>query len=887
MSVGPGMRIGQYQIVDKLGEGGMGEVYRARDPQLGRDVAIKVLPQAFSADPERLTRFDREAQVLASLNHPNIAHVYGLERADGAQALVMELVDGPTLADRIAGRPMAVDDAIAVAVQIVDALAAAHDRGVVHRDLKPANLKIRPDGLVKVLDFGLAKLADGRGGSTVSAGGAPSFSPTITSPVHLTTAGVLLGTAGYMSPEQARGLIVDRGADIWAFGCVLFEMLSGARAFAGTDAAETIAAIIRSEPEWTRLPVDTPPALRRLLRRCLQKDRAKRLADLRDARLDLEEARSDGAAPVAPEGRRGRTGERAAWVAACLACAVVAAAVTAWRGTAANPAPRVGERHVEITTPPTTDHVSLAISPDAEKLAFVASSDGRSKLWLRSLVTGAAQPLTGTDGASFPFWSPDSRSIGFFANGHLYRVDADGSSLRALAVAPVGTGGTWSRDGVILFTVVPDAPISRVSAAGGPSSPLSKPAGPEPGQRFPQFLPDGRHFLYFVAERESRGVYVGALDARDRRRLFDADAAAVFVAPARVLFLRGGTLFTQAFNANLLQLEGSPVPLADAISVDAAGAAAVSGAAAAIVYRQGPPNRQRQLIWFDRSGRDVGVVAPPDASTPTNPALSPDGRLMALNRSVEGDVDIWLVDMARGVLSRFTVEPGPQIYPVWSPDASRIVYASSGPSRRGFNLFQRTVASSARESSLIDAPKNMIPDDWSRDGRFISYIVQDDAGRWDIEAIAMADPGRPITVTHTNFDEMGSQFSPDGRWIAYESNESGRNEIYVQPFPGTASKVIVSTGGGLQPRWGPLGKELFYVAPDGHLMAVPIHVSGDGRAIVPSVPTPLFVAPISSTRTGGSRQEYVVSSDGQRFLMNTFVEHTGSPITLVLNPVSR
>jgi serine/threonine protein kinase len=858
----------------------MGEVYRAHDRTLNRDVAVKVLPEALALDPDRLARFQREAQVLASLNHPNIAAIYGFEDSGAVQALVLELVEGPTLADRIAQGAIPLEEALPIARQIADALAAAHEHGIVHRDLKPANIKLRSDGTVKVLDFGLAKLVQPEPSSRTNL----TASPTITSPAMMTGVGVLLGTAGYMSPEQARGVAVDRGADIWAFGCVLFEMLSGTRPFPGADATETIASIIRSEPEWSRLPAGMPPSVLRLLRRCLTKDRARRLADVRDARLDIEDAQIEPANRVSPG--RSRLRERLAWSAACVLSALVAAAAMLWRPGGLSSGASLPEMRVEITTPPTSDEVSLAISPDGEKLVFVASSDGRPKLWLRSLGTGSARPLPGTDGASFPFWSPDSRSVAFFANGNLNRIDIDGSSLRTLASAPVGAGGTWNREGVILYTLVPDAPISRVPADGGKSAFVPGLQPGAPGHRFPQFLPDGRHFLYYVADSATRGVYAGTLDGSERRRLFDADAAAVFVPPARVLFVRAGTLFAQRFDPVRQQLEGNTVALAEGVSVDSVGAAAVSGSAAgSIVYRVGQANRQRQLLWFDRSGNQVGVAAAPDAATSLNPTLSADGRRVALNRSVNGNSDVWLLDLGRSVLSRFTFDPGPEIFPVWSPDGTRIVYAASNRTGAGFRMFQKPTAGAGQASPLLDTGQNMIPDDWSRDGRFISFATSS-SGNWDVGAFPLEGNAKPFPVAQTSYDELSSEFSPDGHWIAYESNESGRNEIYVQPFPNPATKTIVSTGGGLQPHWGPDGRELFYVAPDGRLMSVPLRVASDRQAIEPGSPVPLFTTRISSTRTGGSRQEYAVSADGKRFLMNTFVEQAGAPITLVLSPAS-
>jgi serine/threonine protein kinase len=879
MALAAGTRIGPYEIHALAGFGGMGEVYRARDTKLGRDVALKILPEAFANDPERLARFRREAQLLASLNHSNIAQVHGFEEDGPIHALVMEFVEGPTVAELIGPTPgQQLDDALDIARQVADALEAAHERGIIHRDLKPANIKVRHDGTVKVLDFGLAKALDTSNAISQEI----AESPTFTSPA-MTRAGVILGTAAYMSPEQARGKPVDKRADIWAFGCLVFEMLSGRRAFPGADSTETIAAIIRAEPEWSLLPVETPTGLVRVLRRCLTKDVARRSADIRDVRLDIVEALESPFKPT-PRGVPARA--HMAWLAACLFSALAIWAGTRWFDSRASIVVPP-EMHVDVTTPPTNDLVSLALSPDGQRIAFVAYSDHRPKLWVRSLATGASEALPGTDGATFPFWSPDSHSIGFFAERNLYRIDVDGGRLHKLADAPVGCGGAWNGHGDILFTFVPDAPLQRVSAEpGSAAEPLPesrKGTIPGPGQRFPQFLPDGRHFLYFVSE--TRGEYLGSLDNPLRQRLFDADAAAVFVPPDRVLFVRVDKLYSQHFDTAKQQLDGNATAIAQGVSVDAFGAAAISGSATgAIVFRLG--RRLRQFAWFDRSGSQIEVVGSADAGNPLNPALSPDGFWVALNRSTEGNVDIWLLDLARGALKRFTSGPRPEIYPVWSPDQKRIVYAAN---RTGssFNLYQKSTDDTAEERPLRESPQNMIPQDWSRDGRYVLYIGWDAGQRWDIYALPVEDASAgPIQVTKTpSFNESGGQFSPDGHWIAFESDETGRDEIWVQRFPGPGQKEMASTGGGLQPRWGKDAHELFYVAPDGKLKAVALPTI-DGK-IKPAAPVTLFDTRISSTRTAGSGHEYVVSRDGQKFLMNTFVEQSAAPITLVLNAATQ
>jgi serine/threonine protein kinase len=878
MSVKAGTRVGHFEVSVPLGAGGMGEVYRARDSKLNRDVALKFLPQVFALDGDRFARFTREAQVLAALNHPNIAAIYGLEDDGNVRALVLELIEGPTLAERIDRGAIPLDESLAIARQIADALAAAHDQGIVHRDLKPANVKVRADGSVKVLDFGLAKLtgpADGAGDDLQRV----AQSPTVTSPA-MTQAGLILGTAAYMSPEQARGRTVGRSADIWAFGCVLYEMLTGRRPFAGDDTTEIIAAIVRADPDWSRLPAATPDSIRRLLRRCLAKDPALRLADIRDARLEIDDVRN---APPEPVGGadRSRRRERLWWSAALALLAVVAAAAI-WRGSRTPAVKPPSKMHLEIATPPTTDPVSLALSPDGQKVVFVASSEGRPMLWVRSLETGASRPLRGTEGAFLPFWSPDSTSIGFFAGEKLYRVDLDGGSPRVIAAAPVGTGGTWNRDGVILYVVVPDAPIRRVSADGGTPSALPGAERRTTGQRFPQFLPDGRHFLYFVAE--TRGVYIGQLDAPDRRHLLDADAAAVFAPPGEILFVREGRLFAQQFDPARLELSGQPSAVAERVTIDARGAAAVSASSAgSVVFRTGALNRQRQLVWFDRAGREIGAVGDPDPTNPGNPSLSPDGNRLALSRTVDGNTDVWLLNLNRPVLTRFTFDALPEIYPVWSPDGARIAYGKP-IIERGFSLHIKSTSDAGQPFVASNSPPGqVIPLDWSRDGRFVLCRTGDIDKGSDLIGVSIEGAGAWFAVIETPFDERAGQLSPDGRLVAFESDESGRAEIFLQPLPTQGPKSQVSNGGGGQPRWRADGRELFYVAHDGRLMSVSVTRAADGKGIELGTPTPLFRTRVEGVPPGGIQHTYAVSADGQRFLMNTFVEQGGSPLGLIVN----
>jgi serine/threonine protein kinase len=875
VTIAAGTRFGPYEVVSALGAGGMGEVYLARDTTLGRQVALKVLPDDVARDPDRVARFRREAQILAALNHPLIAAIYGVEDAQSTPVLVLELVEGPTLAERIATGPIALEDALAIARQIAQALEAAHEQGIVHRDLKPANIKLRPDGTVKVLDFGLARaLHPAVEQSAVDAA-------TVTGAL-VTRPGVVLGTTAYMSPEQARGLALDRGADIWAFGAVFFEMLTGRRAFEGGDSAQTLASVMRSEPEWARLPAGTPESVRRVLRRCLEKERGRRLADIRDARLEIEDAQARETPHIASTTRL-RSGERLLWIAALSIVAILAASSLTWRRDAPATTPR--ERRVEINTPPTSDPVSLALSPDGEKLAFIAFSDGRPQLWVRMLDSGTAQPLRGTDGAAFPFWSPDSRTIGFFAAEKIKRVEIeDGSAPKVLGPAVIGPGATWSAEGTIVFPAVPDSPLFRISANGGVVAPLPglDQKAPGAGQRYPHFLPDGRHFLYFVAE--SRSIFVGSLDEPQRRKLFDADTAAVFAPPAEVLFVRDGVLYAQRFDVARLLPEGEPVALAKGIAVHPYGGAAVSASAeGSVAYRTGEGMRERQFVWFDRSGARVGLVGTPDRAGPVNPSLSPDGRQIAFSRTVDGNTDLWLTDVDRGVPRKFTTSPAPDICPVWVPGGGSIVFSTPGSPGSHFGLYVKPVNTDGAATPLLGTQlPRAIAMDYSQDGEYVLYRTSGGNNQWDIWAVPMKGNRTPFPLLQSPADERTAQFSPDGRWIAYESNETGPFEIYVRPFPGPGSSKRASIAGGSQPRWADDG-ELFYISPDSHLTVVSVKQQADRADLTLGVPTALFRVPTTSTVQGGLSFEYVVSADGEKFLVNTIVQQTAAPISLILN----
>jgi Tol biopolymer transport system component len=874
----------------------MGEVYRARDAKLNRDVALKVLPEVFAVDPDRLARFKREAQVLALLNHPNIAAIYGFEDSNpspgsgqpAVQALVLELVEGPTLADRIAQGTVPLDEALPIARQIADALEAAHEQGIVHRDLKPANIKLRPDGTVKVLDFGLAKALCQDGSGSV----APplSHSPTITSPALMTGMGVFLGTAAYMSPEQARGKTVDKRADIWAFGCVLFEMLASRRAFAPGDdeVADVLAAVLKTDPDWRALPTATPTAIRRLLRRCLAKDPRERLHDIADARLEIR----DTGPGDEESATTSRAGHRLAW-SFVAALALLSLALASWlvRPVQAPSGPELVFRSVIL---PPSGNVNLAaseartgrprftrglaLSPDGGRLALVApGADGRLVLYVHSLDGAGVRALAGTEGASSPFWSPDGRHIAFVAERKLKRIEAAGGPVVTLhdGTRDFSTG-TWNRDSVILFAG--DSAINRVSAAGGDASPVtSRDPSSEAPHDAPFFLPDGRRFLYSVGlfgSTTGGTVYVGSLDSPERVKLVEGGFLPAY-ADGFLLFVRDDTLMAQRFDAERLELAGEPIPLAERLLIG--GAPSTSGIYAVsqsgvLVYQAGLVAKS-ELVWLDRTGRELGTFAEPRAFSYVQ--LSPDQRHVAV--SVQDDAtrtrDLWLYDTTRGARTRLTSEPSDDFSAVWSPSGDRLAFAGRRAADRGLIVYE-TGASGSGERRLLDRNGVEIPTSWSPDGRFL--LFQTPSPGADIMVASLGADAQVSPFANTRFTEGSAQFSPDGRWVVYSSNETGRTEVYVAPFQRPGPRVPISTDGGGSPRWNHDGRGLFYIRADNTLIAV--DVSTGESAVAVGATRVLFQAEFH-----GTAFPYAVAADG-RFVVNRSVDDaTPPPITLVVN----
>jgi Tol biopolymer transport system component len=874
-----GRRVAHYSIVDKLGEGGMGVVYKARDTHLDRFVAIKVLPEAFSRDPDRLARFTREAKVMASLNHPNIATVHGVEDSGGVSVLVMEVVEGPTLAQRIALGAVPLEEALPIARQMAEALEYAHEHGVIHRDLKPANIKITSEGRVKVLDFGLAKALAQEAGPQAGTPGDPADSPTQT--MRTTSAGIILGTAAYMAPEQVRGQSVDRRADIWSFGVVLYEMLTGRQLIGGPTISDTLAAVLTSEPDLTPVPAGA----RRIVERCLRKDPHQRWQAMGDVRIAMEEVPAGGITEAAPAPLwKSMLPWIAAGVLAILAATLAfihlrekPAEMPMVRLTFGAPDKTVFSRDPRVLGGGVI--APFAVSPDGRRVVFGATSaDGKSQLWVRSLDALAAQPLAGTEGASNPFWSPDSRSIGFAADGKLKRIDVSGGTALTLADAPASQGGTWSRDGVVLFVPRSLTAVQRVPAAGGALSAAAKldEANKEVGHRWPWFLPDGRHFLFAAVRTQNTDhatIHAGSLDSPERKVLLEADSSAVY-AGGYLLFLRESTLMAQPFDPGRLTTTGDAVPIAENIVRFSVSESGVLG------YATRGRNDQN-LAWFDRSGRRLSTVA--DPGTLGRIHSSPDGKKAAVSINSGNNQDIWIYDLLRGLRTRFTFDAAVESEAVWSPDGRTIAFSSN---RKGHeDLYRKASDGTGVEELLFADDLDKRPKSWSPDGKFLLYSAvspktQDDIWILPLTPERAGAPLKPYPFLQTAFWETREQFSPDGRWVVYQSNESGRNEIYVALFPSAGGKRQVSTGGGITPRWRRDGKEIIYISPDRKLVAVEVSMKG---ATLEFGEARLLFGPLEAVQIVLGFF-YDVSADGQRFLLVVPSEgDTSGALTLVLN----
>ncbi len=898
-----GVTLAHYRITGKLGAGGMGEVWRADDQKLGREVALKVLPAEFAADAQRFERFQREARVLASLNHANIAHLYGLEsiaseadsdagsipQAPGSPIsvtfLVMELVEGDDLSERIAHGPIPSSEVIPIALQIAGALEAAHEQGIVHRDLKPANIKLRPDGTVKVLDFGLAKAWEAD-----AADASLSLSPTMTQ--HATAAGLILGTAAYMSPEQARGQSVDRRADIWAFGVVLWEMLTGRKLFEGDTVSDVLASVLKEAPSLDELPPEAPAFLRRLVGRCLDKDSKTRLRDIGEARIALARPEEDRlpADVLAAKPETGPWRRRLPWlvvgpaIAAALTLAVLLFGRTA-------PEPQV----IRFETPPPENgrfHLApdnpgpVAVSPDGTMLAYSGrTADGVVQLWVRALDESRARALPGTENAQYPFWSPDSRRIGFFSIGKLRVIEAAGGPPLALCDTGDGKGGSWGPNGMIVFSPSYNSPIHKVAEAGGESVAVTEfdTERRDNSHRHPRFLPDGNHFLYMARSASGSGeghaVMVGSLDGSENRLLFRAPTA-VEIASGHLLFVRDRTLMARPFDADKIEFTGEPFPIAETVALLPPGtvigifSASQNGV---LAYQTGDgSDGSYRLTWRNREGNELGVVGEPASYDEVH--LIPGGELaaVALEEDNAGTGDVWLVDLRRNLFSRFTFEPGYEYGLTPTPDGRALIFSTERGG--GYILVKKDIGGSGEGQTIYESETEMYPNSVSSDGENLFFYRAGKNTNYDIWVLPLSGEADAYPFIETVFIEFGAMISPDGRWLAYASDESGSPEIYVTAFPDRGRKWQVSTNGGQTARWNPNGREILYHASDGALVSVPVEAREGGLLIGEA--TPLFntmVQPFGSLL-------WAVTDDGERVLaMETMSEEEAPNLSVVVN----
>jgi len=861
----------------------MGEVYRARDTRLDRTVAIKVLPQHLADTPEARQRFEREARAVSALNHPHICTLHDVGSQDGTEFLVMEYLEGETLAARLEKGPLPLEQVLKLGIEIADALDKAHRQGIIHRDLKPDNIMLTKSG-AKLLDFGLAKAA-------VAPASVATLTAAVTRTTPVTQQGTIVGTFQYMSPEQVEGKEVDARSDIFSFGAVLYEMLTGQRAFPGKSQLSVASAILEKEPApiSTAKPM-TPPMMERAVNRCLAKEPDDRWQTARDLELELKWIAGSGSqsAVAAPVIARNKIRELVAWiVAGVCALAAVTFGVLHWSHTPEKP--RVVRSYVKATLSSGflfSGQVSgFALSPDGLRLAYVAlNANGKGGLWVRPLDSLQAQPLAGTDDASYPFWSPDSRTIGFFAGGKLKRIEASGGPPLTLCDAPLPRGGSWSQAEEILFAPNLNAPLFRVSASGGTATPVTSldAAKGEVTHRWPQFLPDGRHFLYLAGspyglkENPMNSVVVGSLDSKERKLLMHTHSSATY-ASGHILFLRQNTLMAQPFDAKRLEFTGEAFPVADPVREEETTIRSYFSASqnGVLTYLEGTGEADRELVWIDRSGKTVGKVPGQDAYSA--PRISPDGKKVAYVRGASG-FDIWSYDLARGVKTPLTFGSGSgqsNLFPVWSPDGQRIAYTSVRGGKFGF--YQRAADGSGSEEVLLEGTDYVkYLSDWSPDMNYLAY--QDNhQGVASTFVLPLSGERNPHPFLQSPFTTVRASFSPDGKWLAYCSNESGDLKAYVVPFPGPGGKWQVSSGGGDFPRWRRDGKELFYFSLDNKMMAVEIKASGSSFVI--GAVRQLFETRAYRSQVGA----YDVTADGQRFILAYEPGQPNEAITLVEN----
>ncbi|MFN2502511.1 MAG: protein kinase [Pyrinomonadaceae bacterium] len=892
MALTSGSKLGRYEVRSLIGAGGMGEVYLARDPKIGRDVAIKVLPADLSTDKERLARFEQEAQAAGSLNHPNILAIYDVQTDDGAPYVVSELLEGETLRDAAGGTPLPLRKALGFGLQVAHGLAAAHEKGIIHRDIKPENLFITSDGRVKILDFGLAKLTES------STNGLNTNLPT--RKVN-TDAGAVMGTVGYMSPEQLRGKPVDQRSDIFSFGTVLYEMLSGQKAFQKDSTADTISAILREDPpilSETNKSVDA--GLERIVRRCLEKNREERFHSASDLAFAIEAltgVQRTGETAITTSYAESVPGRSASSLKGWLGWAVAGGLLlllsaflifSNWGGNE----PEVAVRFSVIPPEKAVFGESAAISPDGRRIAFtVIGQTGESTMWIRPLDSVESRMLAGTEGAMFPFWSPDNKYIGYFAQGKLKKIDASGGPSQTLADASADPrGGTWAPDGTIIYTATVSTPLMKISANGGQPTELTQldASREQISHRWPAMLPDGRRFIFFArGKKDFEGLFVGSLDSPEVKFLISTNLRGEFAptdgGKGMLLFGRERTLMAQSFDPGSGELSGDSVAIAQDLLTfpteigPTAYASFSTSPTGHLIYRTGG-EQATELTWFDRTGKPQGKLS--GLGIHHEPQLSRDGKKLLFGREDSGSSDIWLLDVDRVTPMRLTFDARADATPAWSPDGSFFIFASG---RTGiYQIYKKPSNGSGSDELVYESPGNSFPDDISPDGRYI--IVEQDGGpktKFDLWLVPTFGDQKPFPFLATDFQETHSRIAPNGRWVAYVSDETGRPQVYVSTFPQTGGKWQVSTGGGDQPTWRADGGELYYIAPDRNLMAVAI---SPAESFQPGMPQALFTTRMPLSNLTDDKNSYYPAPDGKRFVIANIADDSSSnPITVVLN----